>query len=127
MSIEQEISIDATPDAIYEILLGSTKFTEMTGGRDASISAEEGGEISLFGGAISGRNIELVPGKRVVQSWRSADWPEGVHSVVTFDLSKQGSGTTLKFSQAGHPEAATEHLEAGWHQMYWDPMKAMLS
>ena len=35
----------------------------MTGGRAASIDKEVGGAISLFGGDIRGRNIELVRGE----------------------------------------------------------------
>jgi len=69
MSIHQEIVIKASPKAVYNILLSSKKFSEMTGGRKAKISKDEGGKASLFGGAIQARNIELVPGKRVVQAW----------------------------------------------------------
>lgn len=126
MSIHQEVTINATPDAVYEVLTSSAKFTEMCGGREANISPEVGGEVSLFGGAISARNVELVPGTRVVQAWRSNDWPEGAHSLVTFSLEGAGGKTKLSFEQAGHPQAAAEMLEGGWTQMYWDPMKNLL-
>ena len=127
MPIHQEVTINAKPDAIYGVLTNSAQFAEMTGGRDADISAEVGGAVSLFGGAISARNVELVPGKRVVQAWRSNDWPEGVHSIVRFALDDDGGQTKVTFDQAGHPDGAAEMLEGGWHQMYWDPMKALLA
>ena len=73
MSIHQEVVIKGSPKVVYGILLSSKKFSEMTGGRKAKISKDEGGEASLFGGAIQARNIELVPSKRIVQAWRSAD------------------------------------------------------
>ena len=126
MSIHQEVVIKGSPKAVYSILLSSKKFSEMTGGRKAKISKDEGGKASLFGGAIQARNIELVPGKRVVQAWRSADWPEGLYSMVRFELSADGVNTKLAFDQVGHPADATSHLEKGWHQMYWNPMNAML-
>lgn len=127
MTIKQEVTINAAPDAVYAVLLGSEKFTTMAGGREANISSEVGGEVSLFGGAIQARNIELVPGQRVVQSWRSADWPEGVHSLVRFELAKSADGTQVKFDQSGHPDDAEPHLEEGWAQMYWTPMNAMFA
>jgi activator of HSP90 ATPase len=99
----------------------------MTGGRAASISMEEGGKASMFGGDIQARNIELVPGKRVVQAWRSGAWPEGVYSIVHFELSPEGQGTKLVFDQAGYPAETQDMLSGGWSQMYWTPMEALLS
>jgi len=127
MSIHQEVTIDASPDAVYGVLTRSEDFARMTGGRAASIEGEIGGAVSLFGGDIKGRNIELVPGRRVVQAWRSQNWPEGVYSIIRFELSPKGKGTKLVFDQAGHPEEATAMLEGGWTQMYWNPMNAMLA
>jgi uncharacterized protein YndB with AHSA1/START domain len=126
MSIHQEVTIDATPAAVFGVLTDSESFTKMTGGRAARIDKVAGGAISLFGGDISGRNIELVPGKRVVQAWRSQAWPEGLYSIIRFELSPDGKGTKLVFDQAGHPADATAMLEGGWAKMYWEPMNAML-
>jgi len=126
MNIHQEVTIDATPAAVYGVLTGSADFAKMTGGRAAEISKDVGGAVSLFGGDIRARNVELVPGKRVVQAWRSQAWPEGVHSIVKFELSPQGKGTKLTFDQAGHPDEARQMLEGGWSKMYWEPMNALL-
>jgi uncharacterized protein YndB with AHSA1/START domain len=49
---------------------------------DASISAEPGRDFTMFGGSIEGRQVELVPGKRIVQDWRFNTWPEGHYSKV---------------------------------------------
>jgi uncharacterized protein YndB with AHSA1/START domain len=127
MNIHQEVTIDAAPGAVYEVLTTSEKFATMTGGRGAEISREVGGAVSLFGGDIRARNIELEPGKRVVQAWRSQAWPEGVYSVVRFELVPERSSTRLVFDQAGHPEETQAMLEGGWPQMYWRPMNAMLA
>jgi uncharacterized protein YndB with AHSA1/START domain len=127
MNIHQEVTIDANPAAVYGVLTGSADFARMTGGRAAEISKDVGGAASMFGGDIRARNIELVPGKRVVQAWRSQSWPEGVYSIVKFELSPQGKGTKLTFDQAGHPDEAQKMLEGGWSKRYWEPMNAMLS
>lgn len=127
MAIHQDVVINGTPKAVYEILLSSKKFKTMTGGRDAKISKDVGGEVSLFGGAIQARNVELVPSKRVVQAWRAGDWKEGVYSIVRFELAADGHKTKLSFDQAGHPDEAEAHLDSGWRKMYWEPMNAMLA
>ena len=126
MSIHQEVTISASPAAVYGVLTTSDEFARMTGGRKADISKEVGGAVSMFGGDIRAINVELVPGKRVVQAWRSFRWPEGVYSIVKFELTPEGDGTKLVFDQAGYPPDAEKMLEGGWSQMYWQPMNAML-
>lgn len=126
MAIHQEVTIPATPSSVFDVLTSSKKFAEMTGGRGADISAAEGGAFSMFGGDITGRNVELVPGKRVVQAWRSGAWPEGVYSLVSFNLEPEGRGTKLTFDQSGYPDGAHDMLAGGWQQMYWDPMSKLL-
>jgi activator of HSP90 ATPase len=127
MAIHQEVRINASPKTVYNVLTNSEKFAKMTGGRTAAISPDEGGEVSLFGGDIRARNVELVPGKRVVQAWRSSRWPEGVYSIVRFELDRDGDGTKLVFDQSGYPDGAHDMLDSGWGKMYWEPMKAMLA
>ncbi|MGH6923995.1 MAG: SRPBCC domain-containing protein [Propylenella sp.] len=127
MAIHQEVDIKGSPQAVYDILTNSEKFAKMTGGRNAKISTEEGGPVSLFGGDIRARNVELVPAKRVVQAWRSHAWPEGVYSIVRFELAKSGGGTKLTFDQTGYPDEAHDMLNGGWPKMYWEPMNAMLA
>ena len=127
MTIHQEVTIAASPEAVYGVLTSAEKFAADDRRAKSEISQQVGGTISLFGGDISGRNVELVPGKRVVQAWRSQAWPEGVYSIVKFELAAEGKGTKLVFDQAGYPEGAHDMLDGGWHQMYWLPMNAMLT
>jgi activator of HSP90 ATPase len=126
MTITQSVSIKASAAKIYEALTSADHFSKFSGA-PAEISADEGGAFSCFGGEIAGQNIELLPNERVVQSWRVVNmWPEGVYSTVRFDLSESGDTTTVTLEQTGHPDDATDHLEPGWHKMYWDPLKAHL-
>jgi len=126
MSIHQEVIIKAPAAGVYAVLTDADRFAKMTGGRKAQIDAREGGKVSLFGGDIQAQNVELVPGRRVVQAWRAGNWPAGVYSIVRFELSEKDGATALVFDQAGQPADAGEMLEGGWHQMYWQPMKALL-
>ncbi len=126
MTISQSISIKASPANVYQAIISAEQFSEVTGA-PAEISPDEGGAFSCFGGQITGRHIELIPGQRIVQAWRVIAWPEGVYSEVKFDLSESGDTTTLELTHTGYPDDAAEHLEPGWHKMYWEPLKAYLS
>ena len=125
-NIHQEIDYDETPDRLYEILVSSQSFAEFTGA-PAEIDASEGGAFSCFGGQILGRNIELVPGERIVQDWRVAAWGEGVFSAVSFSFEKSETATRISLDHSGFPDGFEEHLEGGWPKMYWDPLRVYLA
>lgn len=126
-SIHQEVVINASADRIYDALTSEQHFSGFTGGAPSEIDATAGGAFTCFGGMITGRNIELVPGRRVVQAWRVKNWPEGAYSIVRFELEATGTSTQLVFDQSGHPALAKEELEGGWHKMYWDPLRTYLA
>lgn len=126
-SIRQEVTIEASPQRVYDTLLDGKRFSEFTGGAPAVITSEAGGAFSCFNGMITGRNIELIPNQRIVQAWRAGNWPAGVYSIVRFELAPQGDGTKLTLEHTAFPEGASEHLEGGWHKMYWEPLKKYLA
>jgi uncharacterized protein YndB with AHSA1/START domain len=125
-SLHQEVDLKATPQRIYEILLSSKVFAAFTGA-PAEIDPKAGGTFSMFGGMIVGRNIELVPGQRIVQAWRPADWPAGLYSLVRFELKSRDSETTVVLDHSSFPEGGYDHLLSGWNGHYWEPLKKFLA
>jgi activator of HSP90 ATPase len=126
-SIQQSVVYKAKAERLYDILLDSKEFAAFTGGREANIEPTPGGAFSMFGGHITGRNVELVPGKRIVQAWRAVNWPEGTYSIVRFDLADEGSGARLTLTHTGYPEEHHAHLASGWQAQYFDPLRAYLA
>jgi activator of HSP90 ATPase len=118
-AIHQEVVIKANRKRVYEALTDEGQFRKISGGMDTKISREAGGAFSLFGGVITGRHIELVPGERVVQAWRS-EWAPGEYSIARFALNEQGSDTKIVFDHTGFPQGKAEHLASGWKAHYWD-------
>ena len=83
--------------------------------------------FSLFGGYISGRQIELVPDERIVQAWRVAAWSPGVYSIAKFELADDRHGSQIVFDHTGFPKGQGEHLAAGWKANYWEPLEKFLA
>ncbi|MGB7727574.1 MAG: SRPBCC family protein [Candidatus Acidiferrum sp.] len=125
-SLHQEIELKATPQRIYEILLDSRQFAAFTG-MPAEIDPNAGGTFSMFGGQISGRNVELVPATRIVQAWRPSHWDPGVYSIVRFELKPQDSRVKVILDHTGFPEGDYDHLFDGWNGHYWQPLTKYLS
>jgi activator of HSP90 ATPase len=125
-AIHQEEDFQASPHRIYEVLLDAKQFSAFSGDRPAKIDRSVGGPFSLFAGHIAGRNLELVPDRRVVQAWRAVAWPAGVYSIAKFELQGRDSGTHLVFDHTGFPPDLAEHLEGGWQENYWQPLRKYL-
>jgi activator of HSP90 ATPase len=121
-SIHQEVVFKVDPKQVYDALLNSKQFSQLSGDAPAQIDGHPGGRFSCFGGMISGRQIELQPNQRIVQAWRARNWPEGMYSIVNIELATHGMGTKLTLNQSGFPADQKEHMERGWRQMYWEPL-----
>ena len=124
-TIRQSVTFKATPHDVYEALMDSERHAEFTGD-EAAISRVVGGPVMAYNGYITGRNLELAPDEKIVQTWRASDWPEGQESTVTFILAPEGGGTRLTFLHEGVPDDQFKDIEQGWIDYYWTPMKQML-
>lgn len=117
-------TIPASAQEIYDAWLDSIGHSEMTGGA-AEMSDELGAEISAWDGYISGRNLELVPGERIVQSWRTTKFSdEHEDSIITVTLEELDDGTLLTLVHSNVPDDHRSYEEGGWHSRYFVPMQA---
>ena len=117
-------TIPASPQAIYEAWLDSKKHGDMTGG-DASIDGRVGGLFSAWGDYIEGTTRELVANQRIVQEWRTTEWPTGAApSRLEISLDGSGGGTELTMTHSQVPTEQAEEYRQGWIDFYWTPMRA---
>jgi activator of HSP90 ATPase len=138
-SIHQELVFKARRNRVYEALTESAQFDKVVklsaaaqsmmlpDNKPTMISPDAGGTFSLFGGIITGRQIELVPNQRIIQAWRSASWGAGLFSIASFDLVEQGSDTKLLFDHRAFPNGAATQLLEGWNGNYWEPLRKVLA
>jgi activator of HSP90 ATPase len=124
-TIRQSVTFKASPHAVYEALMDSRKHARFTGAK-AMISRKVNGRITAYDGYIEGVHLDLVPDKKIVQSWRGSDWPENHFSKATFSLKKVKNGVRLTFTQIGVPDQHYHDISQGWRDYYWKPMKEML-
>ncbi|WP_442508387.1 SRPBCC domain-containing protein [Novipirellula sp. SH528] len=77
----------------------------------------------MFGdGYISGKNLELEPGRRIVQSWRGSSYKDSDQDSqieIVFEAVKGGTKITLKHTNV--PDDQRSHVP-GWTTHYFEPM-----
>jgi len=124
-TIRQTVTFKASPRAVYEALTDSRRHAAFTG-TPARIDRRPGGRFTVYGGYLEGVTIELVPNKKIVQFWRSRNWPRFHYSIVTFALAPVRGGTRLRFTQEGVPNSDYRAKRSGWASAYWEKLKAFL-
>lgn len=122
-TIKQRVKFRLDPEQVYRLLADSKAHAALTG-QKAEISRKVGGAFSTRGGRVSGINVDLVPGQRLVQAWRRKDFPAGIFSMATFELSRgKNGGTELVLTHRGVPKNLIPEIERDWRESYWEKIR----
>ncbi len=113
----------SSPEEVYRAFLSSKEHTEFTGS-EAKCSAKVGGRFTAWDKYISGKNLELVEGNKIVQEWKTSEWPQGYEpSILKTCLKKKSGGTQLSMIQSRVPASQVDQYDKGWYESYWEPLK----
>jgi activator of HSP90 ATPase len=107
--------INTEPSDVYSAL--TNPFTiELWSGYPARMSTEPGSEFSLWEGDITGRNIEFVQNKKVVQEWYFGD--QNVKSIVTITIRPEGANSLVTVEHTNIPDDIYDEIIGGWDDYY---------
>ena len=122
-TIRQTVTVAATPDEVYQAFIDQKKHSKFTGSK-ATFDPTVGGEFTAWDGYISGKNLELKDGKRIVQEWQTTEWPKGFPpSRLELTFRKTKGGTEISMAHSGVPAEQAEDIAQGWNEFYWEPLK----
>ena len=125
--VQRVIFKNSTPKELYELYMNAKKHSIATGS-SATISAKEGARYSAHGKYISGKNLQLIKDKLIVQSWRTVSWNKNdADSTFIILLEKKGNDVILYATHANLPDEHAASIHKGWHKHYWKPWKKYLS
>lgn len=115
--------IPARPERIYAAWMNSEEHSAFTGDA-ASVEAVPGGPHSSFGGYARGVNIELHEGRRIVQTWRTTQFPnDSPDSRLEVTLEETVGGTMLTIFHSDIPAGQSTSYRQGWEKYYLEALK----
>ncbi|GKT44154.1 uncharacterized protein ColSpa_04335 [Colletotrichum spaethianum] len=87
--------------------------------------AIKGAKFELFDGNVTGEYLELDPPKKIVQSWRLKQWPEGHFSKLSieFDQNDVDHVTLMRVNWDGVPVGEEEATKRNWQEYYVNSIK----
>jgi len=112
--------IQASPSEVYTALTNPLTISLWTGD-EAEMSTEPGSEFSIMGGSISGKNLEFLPDKKIIQEWYFGD--QEVPSIVTIKLHEHKEGTSIELIHTNIPDETYEEISEGWDEYYFGNLK----
>jgi len=117
------VFIPVIPEKAYQDWLDSAAHSAFTGS-PAEVDPVIGGKFFAWEGYIWGVTLELTPGKRIRQTWRTSEFPDdSPDSILEVLFEPYNSGTRLTLIHTVIPENQAEEYEKGWEDFYFEPMK----
>ncbi|MDQ7948602.1 MAG: SRPBCC domain-containing protein [Pedobacter sp.] len=114
-NFKKYLPLPAPPDEVY-LALTKAQSIQLWTGAEVEFVEEPGTEFSFWDGDIVGKNIEFLPGKKIVQQWYFGDQQEP--SIVTIKLHEDKKGTSLEFVQTNIPDEDFDDFTAGIEEYF---------
>src|SRR6185369_1989682 len=106
-------TLPASPERVYEAWLDSDEHGAFSGGI-AKIDPVVGGKHAAWDSYIEGVNLILEQPRRIVQSWRTTEFPEEApDSRLEILLDEVDGGTRLTLIHTNIPDGQADQYEGG--------------
>jgi activator of HSP90 ATPase len=119
-SFKKTFKINAEPSDIYSALTNPYTI-ELWSGYPAKMSTEPGSEFSLWEGDITGKNIEFIQDKEIIQEWYFGDQVE--KSVVKIIILPYRDNSLITVDHSNIPDEDYDEIAEGWREYYMDAIK----
>jgi len=114
-TFKKTFKINAEPSDVYSALTNPYTI-ELWSGYPAEMSTEPGSDFSLWEGDITGKNIEFIQDKKIVQEWYFGDQPE--KSLVTITITPDRENSVLTVEHTNIPDDQFDDIAEGWREYY---------
>jgi uncharacterized protein YndB with AHSA1/START domain len=126
-NFEMSTIIPARPDEVFSAWLDGKKVSDFTGSL-AEGDARPGSSFSAWDGYITGTNLEIDPPHRILQTWRTTEFPEtDPDSTLELIFEPDGESTLLKLRHSNIPDGQGNDYRDGWEEYYFSPLREYFS
>ena len=122
-AFQVEMLVAAEPQRVFSAWLDAKEHATFTGGGEAVVEPWNGGRFIAWGGYIHGILLGVDTGVRIVQTWRTSEFPpEARDSRVTVEFDAVRGGTRVRIRHSDLPPSQVKRYEKGWVEHYLKPL-----
>ncbi len=116
--------VPGLPERVYAAWLDSGAHAAFTG-KAAKVDPSIGGKFSVLDGYVHGRTVDLLPGRRIVQTWRTKEFPHAApDSRLEIQFESAEGATRVTIMHSALPQGLGERYKKTWTDQYFSPMRA---
>ncbi len=120
-SINLVAIIPSTPERVFRAWLDAEEHAAFTG---YPVTASPDGRFTAGAGYIEGRTLASEPGRRILQAWRTSEFPsDSEDSLLEVLLQGVEEGTRLTLSHWRIPDGQGKPYTEGWESYYLETLK----
>ena len=125
--VKQSVTLPARARDLYAMYLNPKIHAAITG-HMVVIGARAGAPFRAFGGALSGRILQTVPGRLIVQSWRAKPFHKNDEdSTLVLRFVPAGKKGRIELVHVNVPDHDFRGVTEGWKNFYWKPWRKYLA
>ena len=111
----------------YNAWLDSAEHSAFTGS-PAQVDLQGESRFTAWDGYISGRTLEVKPYQRILQSWRTTEFPESSpDSRLEILIKNEENGAQITLLHSNIPSGQGQNYRSGWEEYYFEPMQRYFS
>jgi activator of HSP90 ATPase len=114
-TFKKSFRINTEPSDIYSAMTNPYTI-ELWSGYPAIMSTEPGSEFSLWEGDITGKNLEFIQDKKIVQEWYFGD--QQLKSIVTITITPDRENSVVTVEHTNIPDNEFDDIAEGWREYY---------
>jgi len=125
--VKQSVVLPARARELYTMYLNPRIHAAITGHK-VEIGARAGTRFKAFEGALTGRILHTVPGRLIVQAWRSKLFHKGdPDSTLILRFTPSGREGCIDLVHVNVPDHDYQGVNQGWRKYYWKPWRQYLA
>ena len=125
--VKQSVTLPASARKLYDMYLSPAGHRRITGMK-ATVGKRPGAPFRAFDGMLTGTTLYTVPGRMIVQSWRSSGWRKrDVDSTLVLTFTPKGrSAARIDLVHVNVADQDFKGVSKGWPNYYWKPWRKAL-
>ena len=122
-AFQLEMVVPGEPQRVFNAWMDQKEHAAFTGGGEAIVEPWSGGRFTSWDGYIHGILLGVDAGKRIVQTWRTVEFPpESRDSRLVVEFEPARGGTRVRIRHSDLPPSQVKKYEKGWMEHYLKPL-----
>jgi len=122
-TLTETVAIMTDAEHLFRTFTDADELSRIAHGSCKIVGAMPRAKFEMLDGAIVGEFLEAEKPKRIVQSWRLKDWPDGHFSRLQLEFEEGGNQTNMRVEWRDVPTDKADMTMQNWKRFFVEPIQ----